>query len=282
MTRITPAARRNRRSAFTLIELLVVIAIIALLLSISAAVLVGVFGSQNKANTGRTVQKISSELNRQWDAARKQALDEVTNGTALTALQAQFPASPTAPQQALQQKLQGNADLVRQIWVNLRLAQEFPMSFGEARSGSSLTVSDSSGNSIITFTRPAKNSYFAALKGQAGGSPPTLESSACLYLALSESRRGAVANPDDAVGVSSIRTVNGSKCFIDLWRTPIGYLRFSQAPTTPPPQGLAPIPSWTPVVFSAGADTVPVTSQASLPANNTGDDIISTKLPKGG
>jgi prepilin-type N-terminal cleavage/methylation domain-containing protein len=219
------------RGGFTLIELLVVIAIIAILAALSLAILGRViYGGQEKA-TNQTLQKLSSILNQQWKAVIDQAKDEYKT---IGGVNPGFAAMTQT----------WNPDTARSLWIQLRLRQEFPTSFAEATSWTTYN-----GANIL----PPKRYYVTNLQSASStGMAATYQSSACLYLALAPGRRGMVGSLEDSVGTSSIRNLNGATVIVDLWNTPIAYVRGNEGNVTANP----PNPAQFPVIISAGANTV--------------------------
>jgi prepilin-type N-terminal cleavage/methylation domain-containing protein len=234
----TPIPRA--RGGFTLIELLVVIAIIAILAALTIGIIGGVLGNSQNKGTAQTLQKLSSILNQQVKAVIDQAKDEYKNiGTVNIA----FGNIANAT----------NPDTAKALWIQLRLRQEFPTSIAEATSSAVCTAPNG-----MTASLPPKPYYTRALRGvSSAGLPPnqaaTFESSACLALALSPARRGMVGTLEESVGMGSLRTMNGAQVLVDLWGTPIAYLRGNdgQSPLT---TATAPNPTQFPVIISAGAN----------------------------
>jgi prepilin-type N-terminal cleavage/methylation domain-containing protein len=229
----TPPAR----GGFTLIELLVVIAIIAILAALVLGIIGGVIGTQQSKSTAQALQKLSTVMNQQVKAVIDQAKDEYKNITAVNPAFGNL-ANGTNP------------DTAKSLWIQLRLRQEFPTSIAEATSPA---VCSANG---YTASVPAKTYYVRALRGVSSAGLPanqqaTFEASACLALALSPARRGMVGTLEESVGASSLRTMNGAQVLVDLWGTPIAYLRGNdgQAVLTP---ATTPNPQQFPVIISAG------------------------------
>lgn len=204
--RTGPAAR----GAFTLLEVMVVLLVIGLLTALTAGTLVRVMDSQKKSNTQVTLNKIQSQLTKQWSAYKdlfwRENPASVSGGSA---------AWNTA------QTLAGNdPKRARVIWVKLRMKQAFPQTFSEALNPAPL---------------PALPTYQQALTalGITGSSAATapFESSACLLLALQQSVSGGGAKLED-LGVSgSIKAfdLGGGKtinAFADQWNMPLQFCRW--------------------------------------------------------
>ena len=155
---------RARRAGFTLVELLTVVAIIAVLVALVASAAFQMIGVQQQRITETTIKKVADALDQQWQAVVDQARKE----TVLNANVASF-----AGNDAQRQKV---------LWVKLRLKQEFPMNFSEAKSPAP------------SYLDP-RPSYVDALGGSDWTPPgpsvfPEAQASACLYLALTQNRRG--------------------------------------------------------------------------------------------
>jgi prepilin-type N-terminal cleavage/methylation domain-containing protein len=205
-TRTNPPAR-GRRSAFTLVEMIVVIAIIALLVALTAAAVMEVLTVQQKRATDTTLQKVDSELNRQVKAVVDQARIE------------QIPA-------AVVSLANGDMNRARAIWIKLRLKQEFPTSYAEARNPAP---------GYLT----GKNTYIKALPA-GGANDPTTESGACLLLALTQGRRGVTWDPESTLGGGFVRDTDGDgvKELVDVWGKALYFVRWPVNNTDLNPQGL--------------------------------------------
>jgi prepilin-type N-terminal cleavage/methylation domain-containing protein len=248
VTRHGPGLRSPRRGAFTLVEVLVVIAIIVLLVSLTVGATIYYMSTAQETHAQTTLKKLDTGLLQQWKAVIDTAQDEWRAATTAS-LQGNSRSAVIAA-------AGGDATKAQQLWILLRLQQEFPTTYKEAQNPTT----------ISGITVPAKAAYVKALPNNAGSAANLAtgpeESSACLLVALSVGRRGMVFNVEDAVGVSAIRTLtipasNGTaqvRVLSDIYQTPLGFTRGSN--------GLSP------EITSAGKDQ----------AWNTGDDLSSVRL----
>lgn len=203
----------RRRAAFTLIELLVVLGIISVLVALLAAAVVKTLGTMQAQATDSTLEKVASELNKQWkvviDQAGKEAVpDTVTNNLA-----------------------GGDVRRARVIWVKLRLKQEFPTSYQEA-------LAPAPG-----YLNP-KNVFVKAFPNPpAKANDPNTESSACLLLSLTQARGGLTWDAENTLGAGSIRDTDndGNREILDSWGNPIYFIRVPIQPNTPWSQDLNPL-----------------------------------------
>jgi prepilin-type N-terminal cleavage/methylation domain-containing protein len=214
------------RAGMTLLELLVVMMIIATLASLIISAVFTMRESQMKSFTETLVNKLASATVQQWNAAVDQIREEPVPNWALT-------------------MANGDPRIAKVIYLKARLKQEFPVSFYQAmypnanfgpQTGAPVGYMTSGGAADL----PPKPTYQKALlpligtaqipPTAAGGVPPPLdfESSALLYLALIQGRRGQTGfNPDENIEATAIqtRTVNGVtfKIFVDSWGNPIRF-----------------------------------------------------------
>jgi Tfp pilus assembly protein PilE len=242
LTTVRPA-RHSDRAAFTLIELLVVVTIIIALASLALGAVFTLRESQMKSFTETTIQKLASALDQQWKAAVDQINDDYT-------LQTSYQAGD--PRRALYDWSQIVADAdprrARAIFTKVRLKQEFPVTFYQARYpyannlGQVAVLPETlppAQPNLIGDALPPKPTYYRALGSTAltpipvtSGSvtvptPQPYESSALLYLALNQGRRGMAAfRPEELVEPTAIRDVNGFKVFVDAWGNPLRYYIF--------------------------------------------------------
>ena len=222
---------REARHAFTLIEVLVVIAIIAILVALTAAAVFQVIASQRRTNTENTMKGVYKELEKQIKAVLLKADEE------------------TIPPYVINFLAGGDQHRARLIWKKLRLKQEFPMTFAEARNPY-LTYANATcpGWTTGPTDLPPLPAYVNALKNIPPANQPWqlykpwefLESSICLVLALHQHRGGVVASTD-VLGTAAM-DINGSglKALVDNWGYPIAFFRFptsNDAPTVGVMQG---------------------------------------------
>jgi prepilin-type N-terminal cleavage/methylation domain-containing protein len=204
----TPSTQHRRplaRGGFTIIELLVVMAIITILMALLAAAVYKMLAAPPQKNTETLIQKLALALEGQWTAVITSARSEKIDPGIWA--QCQAAAGTPDPQPAMD------------VYIQMRLVQEFPTSFAQAQ-----------GPGILPPIQP-----FAVTNGQTApfspqGNNPT-ESSICLYLALMVAHRG---KEFDAGGLSpkEARTVPGTqlKGIYDYWDEPIQFSTYAVDP----------------------------------------------------
>jgi prepilin-type N-terminal cleavage/methylation domain-containing protein len=213
-----------RRPALTLIELLVVMAIMATLAALGIFAFSQVAIARQKSATESTIQRLTNELQAQWKAALDQARQDAPGGV---------------------------SQLTYVTYLNARLTKEFPMNYDEARL-------DDAVNGIKA--RPTYKSAVGSLASAADGS----QSSACLYLALKQARRGQSFDPDTALPAQAVQTrADGLKQIVDSWGSPLRFKRMDVVDS--PPANYVP---W--VIYSVGRN--------GIDENGDGDDISSQYL----
>jgi prepilin-type N-terminal cleavage/methylation domain-containing protein len=205
--RIRPL-RRPARPSFTLVELLVVVAIIAVLLSLGTAAVMKVREVQQRHNTQDTITKLDQALQKQYHAVLDNAKSESPNFIA-------------------QNLSGGDPNRARVIHVLMCLKREFPTSFAEAR------------NPIAGF--PPNPAYVRALQNVPGRSPDD-EASACLYLALTQVRRGTDASLETALSSQEAYDPTGGNVreVFDGWKQPLTFARWPYNLAALNPSGPAP------------------------------------------
>jgi len=193
---------QNRRLAFTLIELLIVLAIIVVLVSLAGVSYFFAAGRQYEKNTRATIEYVSGVLKKQWDhviaEAKKESIDDNVRKLASP--------DPTG-------------ERAKVLWIKLRLAEAFPASFAEIQNPSAY---------IPANRRKYMPSYRS--KWQAAGSPTggnlQVDSSACLFLALSTAKGGHALNPDQLPIKAQDSNNDGLLEFCDAWGQRIAFFRF--------------------------------------------------------
>lgn len=216
-------ARSNRsgtiqRGGFTLIELMVVIVIIVALMALTASAVMKFIEVQQSTNTQSTLDRVQSQLSRAWSKAKDEAYYKES--------------IPAAVEGWIQANLSGSdantTARVRVIYVKLRLRQQFPMSFNEA-----LTEPMIPGNPAPCplLPLPAYQTYLGSL-GILGSSTATasIESSACLLMALQRGASGAGIDPSvltagGAAGSYLTPTGGNLPYLTDAWGRPIFFTR---------------------------------------------------------
>jgi prepilin-type N-terminal cleavage/methylation domain-containing protein len=209
--RVLMHGTRRPRAAFTLLELIVVLAIMAVLVALVAAAVMRVVTVQQSGATDSTLEKVASELNKQWKVVIQQAEKEA------------IPASVV-------QLAGGDTRRARVIWIKLRLKQEFPVSYFEAVNPG--WYLDTTKNPPVpvqvlpTADLPPKNIYVKNLP--AASKDATTESSACLLLALTQGRGGMTWDAEGTIGAGSIRDTDGdgAREITDAWGKAIYYVRY--------------------------------------------------------
>jgi hypothetical protein len=181
--------------------MLVAIGIIVILSALTLGVIASVIAAQTSKTAEQGLDKVASLLEQQWKAVIDQSRDEYRQKQVHPNLMA---------------AANNNADTAQTVWTQLRLRQEFPASFAEAT------------HPVVSgpVSLQPKQYYVRALAGlPATTNPSTWQSSVCLVLALSQSRRGVQGRLEEAVGESTIQYVNGVQVLVDPWGTPIGFRR---------------------------------------------------------
>jgi prepilin-type N-terminal cleavage/methylation domain-containing protein len=254
----------GRRGGFTLLELLVVIGLIGVLVSLLAAGVFKIIPVWTARTTAANLQKMDSALLAQWSIVNELAKDEYRVNTPQS-LQGVSPST-------LLQTAGGNPDVARNLWIQLRQQQEFPMNFVEATSpilvyydptrasplspivieyqgGVPAPVPPLSAQAQLMFTLKPKTTYVSQvtkmqLPPYVWQYPPDpRESSACLLIALGETRKGKTASLDTAIGKTSLITINNAPVFVDGWNFPVTFFR--SGPTNGSPEIISSGPNGT-------------------------------------
>src|SRR5262249_14319221 len=140
--------------------------------------------SQKKSNTLVTLNKVQSQLTKQWDIYKDLFWKENPASVNATAWSSVLTLAGNDPKRA------------RVIWVKLRMKQTFPISFSEALNPAPL--------SPVPAYQTALN-QLGITAANAPNPPAAYESAACLLLALQQSPSGGGAKLEDLGVSSSIR-----------------------------------------------------------------------------
>jgi prepilin-type N-terminal cleavage/methylation domain-containing protein len=194
---------RAARPGFTLVEMLVVIAIIAVLAGLASVAYFRWIDTQRQDNTENTMRTVSQALQRHMEAVRASAQTE------------------TIPPFVLNNIAGGDALRARVIWVKLRLKQEFPITFAEARNPGD---TGDPNTSLPAGVLPGK--YGALASASAGGG----ESAACLYMALRKTRKGVQPEELPSSAVADTNS-DGLPEIVDGWGKPLTFVRWPTDPT---------------------------------------------------
>jgi hypothetical protein len=198
--------------------MLVVISIIVILIALTAAATLRFLGVQSTNNTRMLVQRLDSQLRKQWSSVADTARTEPIPDSVVS-------------------MAQGDTDRARVIWVKLRLKQAFPTSFQEI-----LNPNFPVGIGPL----PSYQQYLQGLGYTAANTAVTQphESAACLLMALQRGPGGGGVAAEDLGGSSMIRLApyvanSGAQpiaAIFDSWGTPIVFTRW---PTGDPSTGIS-------------------------------------------
>ena len=221
----------GQRGAFTLVELMVVITIMVALAAITASAVLKFIGVQQTSNTQSTLDRVQSQLARAWSKVKDDAIrSPMTEPAYIPGTIPPQPAGVTVGSW-IATNLASNAnnaadpnvkERTRIIYVKLRLRQAFPMNFNEA---------------LYPAPLPQLSGYVTYLTnlGIAGSSAgsASIESSACLLMALQRGVSGAGIDPADLTSGGAAGSFPtplplpaGSLPYLnDAWSRPIFFTR---------------------------------------------------------
>lgn len=200
--------QRAPRRGVTLVEILVVMALIAVLAAIAAAALFRVRAAQSVSASNATIQKLNTAIDRKWRAVVDDAAKDARDGR-IPSFILDFAAN--------------DRDRAQTIWTYLKLKNEFPTTFAEARANVTLN------NQVVL---PAKQAIVKQLPTADTGWTPEQQSAACLYLVLTTS--GTRGETFDLDGMNQQITELAStpvsiplSAFADTWGNPIVFVRMA-------------------------------------------------------
>lgn len=225
-----------RRRGFTLIELLVVIAVIVILIALSAGTYFRIYANEYVRATNATATKLNTALDRKITVVNDSAAEDARNGS-IPAVVMNFAG--------------GDKDRARTIWTYLKLKNELPTTFAEAKgevcpNPTQLAGGDTRRGTWIWWPRTTATpaiyidqlkplSIFTTQLGLIADTTgtPEQQSAACLYLALTAAGgRGNVTEGDGLGTQIGDAQIPGTtlKAYIDGWGTPIAFSRMSFGP----------------------------------------------------
>lgn len=207
------------RGGFTFVELLVVLAILGVLVALTVGGTFQMIESQRQSNTETAMRSVQQVLEKQWNQVIADAKKEPPSQGAIELARVMTP-SPIA-----------DLPRARVLWIKLRLMEAFPTSFAEIIPGPTTPIvyQKYAGHYLIPpERRKHMATYLGMLKSRTGSTSSVTESSACLFMILSQPRAGIRFNAEEALGTTAVADTDGDglKEIVDSWGTPLGFFRF--------------------------------------------------------
>ena len=227
--RVHASVRTNRsRRGFTLIELLVVMAVIAVLMTLTAAGVMGWMNGNSRNITDAELKTIQAILMQHWSAVVDDAKKERLWSSDESTLIAQA---------------DNDLERARIMMIKIRLMEAFPVNFAELplpTNGNECYATTTPGGAALslipTKKRRFRQGYQNALYG-ANNLPrwnqanqtgrDSVESAVCLLLALNTSKQGINLDTDQLKPYLKDVDSTGNSFFADAWGTPIRFYRFA-------------------------------------------------------
>ncbi len=198
------------RRGFTLVELLIVVVIIVLLMGLAVTAYFRFTNQQIISNTQSRLQTLDKALHEQWRKVEEDARKE--------------PPSDAA------RLLAGNDPTgarSRVIWIKVRLAEAFPMSYAEIQTPWVYQPIAALGNlPLIPPDRHKYNqTYLRQLPNNAKSNDPKTEPAACLLIALTSKKGGSAVTTFDP-SYKNDTDGDGVPELVDSWGKPFEFFRF--------------------------------------------------------
>jgi len=200
------------------------------LLALTAGAAMQVFARQKESNTQLLVQTVANQLHTRWAAVAAQARKESIPPQVLNG---EFAPNGNRLTWGLLDLAGGNLARARVIWVKLRLKQEFPMNYAEARTPTPPTLVYASpaqpGLTLPAVLLPPNPTFARALANvPAAPQANPAEASACLLLALESGRGTSGAFSGDSLGGAALGDTNGDglREIIDPYEKPLAFWRW--------------------------------------------------------
>lgn len=216
---------QRARAGFTLVELLIVMTILVVIVSLSAGTYMQVIKTQRNQNTDALIAKLTSAVEQQKNAFIAQVKREQLPSSYVTAA-----------------NVNGDIAQAWEKYINDRLTQEFPTNFyaawtyGNPTPTSSLPMNYKYQRILIAANYPQQPPVLPS-----SATPPTPDvimnpsysgwdnqTSACLYMILTQTRGGISFDPDAGLEAGSvvIRS-DGMKQIVDAWGHPLVFYSVS-------------------------------------------------------
>jgi prepilin-type N-terminal cleavage/methylation domain-containing protein len=199
----------KNRAGFSLVELLVVVTIIAALVALTATATIRYIDAQNESGTRTTMEALIKILEPQWKKVVDDARKEPNISPAVIALAG------------------GDMQRARVIWIKMRLMEAFPMNYIEANPLTAPIYNLPSPGAA--FIPPGQQKYLKTYQITLGGASSVnlqAQSGACLLMALSINRGGAVINLENMGSFVRDTDADGVNELVDGWGMPFAFFRF--------------------------------------------------------
>jgi prepilin-type N-terminal cleavage/methylation domain-containing protein len=229
----TNTHKARPRFGYTFVELLVVLIIVAILMSLGTGAILRFIGAGSQSATQGYLRNLKSKADAQWKAVRDKADKDA------------YIASDTYWSTAM--TLSGATTYnpsVKAKYIELRLAQAFPQTFGEA-----LNAGTQYGKTLAAYA-PYKTYLNNLGITAASATTQDYESAVCLLMALQQGPQNTGLNADElgsgATKMFTLASGQQARGLVDGWGTPLMFTRTPDSAYNQPSLAL--------VIVSAGPD----------------------------